>query len=224
MYAKTYYAFDAQGKPLPATIRNYREADSDELIDIQRECFPPPFPPELWWNREQLGNHVRLYPEGAICAVADGRLVGSMTALRVHAGEEPPRHSWEEITDRGYIRNHQPDGDTLYVVDISVRPAYRKYGFGKALMQSMYELVIRQQMVRLLGGARMSGYHRVADRMTAEEYAREVVSGGLRDPVITFLLKCGRTPVRVEPDYLEDEESRNYALLMAWNNPFLSKG
>jgi len=44
----------------------------------------------------------------------------------------------------------------------------------------------------------------------------------LKDPVVTFLMRCGRTPLKVVANYLEDEESRNYAALMEWKNPFLS--
>mgnify|MGYP001032086860 CR=1 FL=1 len=40
------------------------------------------------------------------------------------------------------------------------------------------------------------------------------------DPVITFMLRCGRTPVKVVANYLEDEESCNYGALMEWRNPF----
>jgi hypothetical protein len=56
--------------------------------------------------------------------------------------------------------------------------------------------------------------------MTAEQYLEAVVKGELKDPVITFLLRCGRTPVKVVANYLEDEESCNYAALMEWKNPF----
>ena len=53
MYYKELYVSNER-KPFPATIRNYREEDFTELIRIQKEGFPPPFPEELWWNTEQL--------------------------------------------------------------------------------------------------------------------------------------------------------------------------
>ncbi|MCI3927195.1 GNAT family N-acetyltransferase [Paenibacillus sp. TRM 82003] len=221
MYRSEYIAFDREGRPLDAIVRNYRESDFEALIDIQRECFPPPFPSELWWTPEQLASHVRLFPEGAICIEADGKLVGSMTGLIVQYDPAASTHTWAETTGEGSISTHDPNGDTLYIVDVSVRPAYRQYGFGKAMAYAMYQLVVEKKLKRLLGGGRMSGYHKVAHEMTAEDYAREVVAGRLKDPVITFLLRCGRTPVRVAANYLEDEESRNYALLMEWKNPFV---
>lgn len=219
MYRKELFVFD-QDRPVPAVIRSYTEQDFDQLIRIQQESFPPPFPSELWWNTEQLQNHVTLFPEGALCIEVNGEVVGSMTGLLVDYDPDHPDHTWEEITDSGYIRNHKPDGNTLYVVDISVRPSHRKLGLGRWLMFSMYDVVVHKGLHRLLGGGRMSGYHRKAGEMTAEQYLQSVVAGELKDPVVTFLLRCGRTPVKVAANYLDDEESCNYAALMEWRNPF----
>ncbi|CAJ1002746.1 MULTISPECIES: GNAT family N-acetyltransferase [Brevibacillus] len=221
MYRKELYVFD-QDKPVKAMIRNYTPDDFDELIRIQQESFPPPFPSELWWNKEQLTNHVTLFPEGAVCVEVDGVLAGSITGLLVTFDPAHPDHTWEEVTDSGYIRNHDPNGDTLYIVDICIRPSHRKLGLGKWMMQAMYELVVHKGLKRLLGGGRMPGYGRYADQMTAEAYLEKVVAGDLKDPVVTFLMRCGRTPLKVVANYLEDEESRNYAALMEWKNPFMS--
>jgi ribosomal protein S18 acetylase RimI-like enzyme len=218
-YRSEIYVYD-QDRPMPAVIRNYTEKDFDDLIQIQSECFPPPFPSELWWNKEQLKNHVTLFPEGALCIEVNGELAGSLTGLLTDFDPEHPNHTWEEATDNGYIRNHNPNGNTLYIVDISVRPKYRKLGLGKIMMQSMYHVVIQKGLDRLLGGGRMPGYHKKADEMSAEEYLHAVVKGELKDPVITFLLRCGRKPIGVVENYLDDEESCGYAALMEWKNPF----
>lgn len=219
MYGKKLTVFDGDS-PVPAMIRRYEERDFEALIDVQREAFPPPFPSELWWNREQLANHIRLFPEGALCVEAAGEIAGSMTGLLVDFDPAHAAHTWEEITDRGYIRNHNPAGNTLYVVDICIRPRHRKLGLGKWLMQSMYEVVVQLGLERLLGGGRLPGYHRVAHEMTAEQYVDKVMTGELKDPVMTFLLRCGRMPLAVVPGYLEDEESLGCAALMEWRNPF----
>src|SRR5690606_32473719 len=184
-YKKHVYLKDDQGY-VDALVRNYGQVDFDELINIQAESFPPPFPSELWWNKEQLRNHVSLFPEGALCVEVNGVLAGSMTGLLVDFDPTNPFHTWEEITDDGYIRNHNPNGNTLYVVDIGVRPSYRKLGLGKWLMFSMYDVVIHKHLTRLIGGGRMSGFHRYEKAMTAEQYLDSVIKGKLQDPVITF--------------------------------------
>lgn len=219
MYKKDFYVFEHE-KPRKAVIRTYTEHDFENLIKIQQESFPPPFPSDLWWNKEQLHNHISLFPHGALCIEVEGRLAGSITGLLVNFNPNHADHTWEEITDNGYIRNHVPDGNTLYIVDICVSPEYRELGLGKWLMNSMYEVVIQLKLDRLLGGGRMPGYHKVADTLTAEQYIEKVISGDIKDPVITFLLRCGRTPLKVVKNYLEDEESLNYGTLMEWKNPF----
>ncbi|OWA35640.1 GNAT family N-acetyltransferase [Saccharibacillus sp. O16] len=219
MYDKQSYVFRGK-QPARLTIRNYQERDIEALIDIQRECFPPPYPSELWWNREQLLEHMARFPAGALCAEVDGQLVGSLTTLITSFDPAHAQHSWAEMTDNGYIRTHNPDGDTLYVVDISVSPAARGLGLGKQMLQSAYELVVALGLERLLGGGRMPGYGTVQHEVSPQQYVEDVLHGQRKDPVIGFLLHCGRTPLSVVADYLDDEESANYALLMEWQNPF----
>lgn len=219
MYRKNYYAFK-QGHPVHVTIRTYTPEDFDELIQIQRESFPPPFPDELLWTKAQLENHLRLYPEGALCAEVEGKLAGSVTGLLTNFSYDDPDHTWEEVTGGGDISPHDPNGNTLYVVDLCVRPEFRQLDLGKALLQGLYERVVADQLDRLLGGGRMSGYHHYADVATPEEYIENVLTGVWKDPVITFMLRSGRTPVRIVRNYLEDAESHNMAMLMEWKNPF----
>ncbi|MFD1735561.1 GNAT family N-acetyltransferase [Bacillus salitolerans] len=219
MYTKQLYVFE-DNKPIKATIRNYNSEDFQDLIKIQRESFPLPFPEELLWNTEQLSNHVQLFQAGALCIEVDGVVCGSMTGMLVNFDPENPIHTWEEVTNSGYINNHDPNGNSLYVVDICISPSYRKLGLGKLLMQSMYDVVIHHQLDRLVGGGRLPGYHKHASSLTIEEYVKRVFTGEVYDPVITFLIRCGRTPVAVAPNYLEDEESCHYGLLMEWKNPF----
>ncbi|RCW50949.1 GNAT family N-acetyltransferase [Paenibacillus prosopidis] len=217
---KEIYLF-VDGKPQKTIIRNYTEADFEALIDVQRASFPPPFPEELWWNPQQLSEHVSRFPEGTLCAEVGGRMIGSMTGLIVDMNDYGHSHDWQTITDGGYIRNHNRNGDTLYVVDICVMPEYRKSGIGKWLMQTMYETVVFAGLSRLLGGGRMPGYSEHAHEVSPEVYLEKVLEGEWKDPVITFLLRCGRMPVGLAHNYLEDEQSQNCAVIMEWRNPFI---
>jgi ribosomal protein S18 acetylase RimI-like enzyme len=221
LYRKEVYVFQ-ETTPIPSVVRNYREEDFDDLIAVQKESFPPPFPSELWWNEKQLRNHVEIYPDGALCVEINGEIAGSITGLLVDFNPENPKHTWDEVTNHGYITNHKPMGKTLYIVDISVKPKYRKMDIGKLLMQSMYERVVNDKLDRVLGGGRMPGYHKHAVQLTPEAYVEKVVAGEIKDPVITFLLRCGRTPVCIVPNYLDDKDSHDYALLMEWKNPFVT--
>lgn len=219
MYRKEQYVIQS-GKPVKAVVRPYTERDFGALIGIQRASFPPPFPEELWWSKEQLANHVKHYPEGALCVEVEGEMAGSITGLLTDFDAAAAHHSWSEATAGGSITNHNPTGNTLYIADICVSPVYRKMDLGRLLMQSYYERAVHDRLERVLGGGRMPGYFKHSSELSPEAYLEAVVSGELKDPVVSFLLRCGRTPVCVISDYLEDADSLNYAALMEWKNPF----
>lgn len=216
MYSKEKILHQGMEKEL--IIRNYTTEDFESLINTQRQAFPSPFPEDLLWNKEQLREHVTRFPEGAVCIEMDDKIVASITTLIIYY-KKGDLHSWSEVTDNGYIRNHQPDGNTLYVVDICVNPAYRSLGLGKKMLYAMYDLVVELKLERLLGGGRMPNYHKWKEQLSPEEYLDRVVQGEIKDPVISFMLRCDRIPYGVVQDYLEDEESCDCAALMAWENP-----
>ncbi|WP_341770354.1 GNAT family N-acetyltransferase [Aureibacillus halotolerans] len=208
--------------PTFGTIRTYTPPDFEGLIRLQEECFPPPFPSELHWDVEQLQNHVTLFPDGALCAEVDGKLVGSITSLIVRE-EDYAEHTWATITDDGMIRNHNPQGDALYVVDLCVSPEFRGQGIGSKLMSSLYEVTTAYRLKKLFGGVRMPGYAKVADQLTPHEYLEDILSGKRTDPIVTMLMKSGRRPIKLLPDYIDDDQSKGYAVLMEWANPILSE-
>lgn len=196
-------------------VRPYTLTDFDQLLRIQQECFPPPFPAELWWKREQIASHVAHFPVGALCAVSAGELVGSATCTRLVFDPKHPGHTWAQAADDGWIRTCDPHGDTLYGIDVAVRPNWRGRGVARALYQARFALVRRLGLKRFLAGSRISGCHLHRD-LTPEAYAAEVIAGRLTDPVITPQLKAGLHPLGVVHDYLADEEAGNCALLMEW--------
>lgn len=202
-------------------VRPYTRADIPQLIDVQRECFPPPYPQDQLWSVAQLESHIAHFPEGALCAELNGLIVGSCTSLIIQFDPEHPHHTWAEVAADGYITTHNPEGDSLYGIDMAVRPAYRGKGIARRMYQARFDLVRRLGLKRFLAAGRMPGYGAHAARMSPEAYAQRVVSGELIDPVITPQLRAGLRPVTVIHGYIEDEASRNCALLLEWPNPDL---
>ncbi|MBH0229504.1 GNAT family N-acetyltransferase [Halobacillus yeomjeoni] len=202
-------------------IRNYEEKDFERLIEIQKKAFPPPFPSELWWTKEQLENHIRTFPEGCLCIEVDGVVAGSMTTMMTSFDEKNLSHTWEEKTADGTMKTHDPNGNIMYVIDLCVDPDYRSIGLGRQLTQAMYETVVQLGLKKLIGGARMPRYHKYVQELTPEEYVNLVINSEIHDPVISFLLKSGRSPIEPIKNYIEDEESCNYGLLTEWRNPFI---
>ena len=55
--------------------------------------------------------------------------------------------------------------------------------------------------------------------MSAQEYAKKVVNGERKDPVLSFQLKNGFKFIKILPNYLYDKRSLNYASFVEWLNP-----
>lgn len=198
-------------------VRPYTLTDFGSLLSLQRAAFPPPFPETLLWSREQITAHTEVFPKGALAAIVDGQVAGSGTALMItYTGES---HTWEEVSDHGFIRgSHEPDGDSLYGIDLCVHPDFRGRGIAGAIYEARKELVRQLGLKRFIAGCRIPGYHMHAERLTAEQYVDKVAAGELKDLVLSFMLKQGLRPLQVLSHYLDDDESLDHAVLVEWPN------
>jgi predicted amidohydrolase/ribosomal protein S18 acetylase RimI-like enzyme len=196
-------------------VRQLRTEDYDALVAMQRDCFPG----MQTWSREQVESQLQVFPEGQLCVEYEGRLVASASSLVVDSDLYSDWHSWPEISDHGFIRNHDPEGDTLYGIEIMVHPEYRGLKLARRLYDARKELARRYNLARIVIGGRIPGYGAHADRLSAREYCEQVVRGKLYDPVLTTQTANGFVLKRLIPDYLPaDDASRGYATYCEWNN------
>ncbi len=210
----------ANKKKDTVTLREATRADIPALVELNKVAYPLLAEENVVWGERHLLSHQRVFPQGQIVAECDGRLVGAVATLIVNVGPDPLRpHTWSGITDSGYFTNHDPAADTLYGADICVHPDYRSQRIGAALYEARRQLCRRLNKRRILAGGRLWNYQEVADRMSPEEYAQRVVTGELRDLVLSFQLREGFALRGVMANYLRDPRSRNHASLIEWLNP-----
>lgn len=204
----------------PLIVRHAEAADVDRLSALHGLCLAAAEEQDAAWNRAQLHNRLRLFPDGQIVAALGGEVVGAVASLIVNLGADPYRaHTHSGITDGGFFHNHDPSGDTLYGADIAVHPDARGIGVGAALYRAWRELCRRLNLRRILAGARPWSYADHAGEMTPEEYVRRVEIGELRDRVLSFQLREGFVARGVLRDYVRDPRSSNCAVLIEWLNP-----
>lgn len=196
-------------------IRNIERKDFPQIITLQNICFPNMKP----WAVEQLESHVRLFPEGQFCVEYDGEIIGSCSSLIVNFDDYLEQHTYSEITDKGYIRNHNPRGGNLYGMEVMVHPSYRRMKIGRRLYEARKRLAEQLNLKSIIVGGRIPGYHKYSDTMSPREYAEEVLQQNIYDSVLTFQMMNGFTLKRIITGYLhDDQESMNYAALLEWNN------
>lgn len=171
------------------------------------------------WKREHLESHLEHFPEGQFCAELDGEVIGSCSSLLINFDEYDDRHTWQDITDDGYITNHNPDGLNMYGIEVMVHPEYRRMKIGHRLYEARKDLARRLNLKSIIIGGRIPNYHKYASEMTPREYVEQVIHHQIYDPVLSFQLLNGFTMMRINPNYLPDDRaSSKYATLMEWNN------
>ncbi len=197
-------------------IRPLELAEVDAAIDLQLRNYPHIDA----WTHAQLSEHIATFPSGQLAVVIDDVIVATSTSLIIDALEVTETHVFEDICPDGSLRLHDPEGDTLYGLDIVVDQEHR----GKKMARRLYDA--RKQLARSLNlrsmtfGGRIPGYREHAHELTPMEYIGRVLSKDLRDPVVTAQSANGFIIESVLIDYLpEDLDSCGHALLMTWRNP-----
>ena len=205
------------------TIRNTKAEDIPKIIRLQKESFPYLAKYGNIWHIEELKSHIRIFPQGQfVAAEPDGTVVGSASTLIVSLKPEYAEHTWCKITADGLFTNHDPKGDSLYGADISTHPRYRHEGIGTMLYGARKELALKLALRRMIAGGRLYNYCEQASRMSALQYANEVVAGKMHDPVLSFELDNGFRFIKILSNYLSDVRSLNYASFIEWKNPHIT--
>lgn len=196
-------------------VRPLRPADYDAIVEMQRSCFPNLEPT----TREQFESQLRIFPEGQLCVDHGGVPIASSSSLIVDFDLHNEWQDWMAISDSGMIRNHDPEGDSLYGIEIMVHPKYRGMRLARRLYDARKELCRKKNLARMIIGGRIPGYKKYQKRMSAREYAERVARKEIFDPVMSVQLANGFVLQRLLPDYLpSDEDSGGYATHMEWLN------
>ena len=202
--------FEWKTKVRPLTMDDY-----EALVAMQTKCFPGMQP----WSREQIESQLQIFPEGQLCVEIDGEIAASSSSLIVNYDPSLEWHNWHAIADHGFIRNHDPKGDTLYGIEIMVNTEYRGMKLSRRLYNVRKEICRQLNLARIMIAGRIPGYRKVSESMSAREYVERVVEKELFDPVLTAQLANGFTLQGLIPEYLPaDTDSCGYATYLEWRN------
>ncbi|MDS9472652.1 GNAT family N-acetyltransferase [Sporosarcina pasteurii] len=196
-------------------VRNIVLEDLDEVAALSAKCFGP----DMSLKHEHFVSQLELFPEGQICVEYKGEIVGTALSLIVNFEDYGEKHTYYEICDLGYIRNHNAKGRNLYGIEVGVNKQFRGMQLGRRLYEERKRICKDLNLENILIGGRMPFYYKYAEQMSAVKYAQEVIRGNIYDPVLTFQSKNGFKLNKVIANYLPgDEESLEYATLMEWEN------
>ena len=197
-------------------LRHLEESDYESIRDIMDAVYNHAGGA---WTRKQFRAMLSRFAEGQLCIEDKGKVVAAALSVIVDYKRYGDFHTHEQITGNGYFTTHDPNGESLYGVDVFVHPKYRGLRLGRRLYDARKELCRKLNLRRIIFGGRIPNYDKYAASMTPQRYIELVKNREVYDPVLTFQLSNDFHVRRVITGYLpEDTESHSYAVISQWIN------
>lgn len=195
------------------TVQSMLPVHVPDLAALQQLVFPTLAAADRI-RAEQYLRHLEVFPEGQFVLVAADGVVGSTTTMRTTFCFEEPRHRFRDTFGGGWLTRHQPGGDWLYGLDMSIHPAWRGRGGARLLYRARHQLARHLGLHGQLTVGMPSGYGALHDGLSGEEYYQQWLAGLRADPTLTPQQKIGFRPLALIPDYLDDPVCGNFGVLL----------
>ena len=196
--------------------------DYEEIKAIMIESYSSM--PDAYWKEAHINKLINVFPEGQVGIKINGELAGCALSIIVQSNKFNDDHTYKEITGNYTFDTHSAKGDTLYGIDVFIRPKFRGMRLGRRLYDYRKELCEKLNLERILFGGRMPNYYKYADKIKPMEYIQKVRAKEIEDPVLNFQLSNDFHVLKILTNYLPgDEHSHNHATLLEWNNIYYEK-
>ncbi|WP_300724798.1 bifunctional GNAT family N-acetyltransferase/carbon-nitrogen hydrolase family protein [uncultured Bacteroides sp.] len=197
-------------------IRNLQMDDYAQLSQSFTRVYADK---DVFWTKEQIKKLIKIFPEGQIVTVVDGKIVGCALSIIVDYNMVKGDHTYAKVTGNETFNTHNPKGNILYGIEVFIHPDYRGLRLARRMYEYRKELCEKLNLKAIMFGGRIPNYHKYADTMRPKEYIDKVRSREIYDPVLTFQLSNDFHVRRVMRNYLpNDEESKHCATLLQWDN------
>ena len=177
-----------------------------------------------YWKKDHIARLTSIFSEGQVVIKIDGQLAGCALSLIVDYDKIDDNHTYADIIEGDKFKNHDPNGDVLYGIDVFIKPEYRGLRLGRRLYDYRKELCENLNLKGIVFGGRIPNYHKYKAQYSPKEYIQKVKYKEIHDPVLNFQMSNDFHPIRIIKGYLEgDTASSEYAVLMEWDNIYYAK-
>lgn len=191
--------------------------DYQELKNTMIESYSSM--PDSYWKEHQIKTLIEKFPEGQVVIKVNDQIAGCALSIIVDFDKFGDRHTYKQITGNYTFSTLNIKGDTLYGIDIFIKPEFRGLRLGRRLYDYRKELCERLNLKGIVFGGRIPNYYKYADELTPRQYIDKVKSKEIHDPVFNFQISNDFHPSKILKNYLEeDRASKDYAVLLKWDN------
>ena len=210
------------------TLRQLNYSDIDHIMKVE----------QIVWNLEwqasidKINSRLDVFPEGCIGIFSNiGELAGFTTSMMKNMinDEYKNNYSWDEITSNGYILNHNNDGNSLYILSVSVLPIFQNSGLGRRLVEAQINLAKSKRLDIVYLGARLPGLREYIENLyttqkieninlhiQVKKYVETMRDDGMFiDKELRFYGSyCNFKIVNIIANFGPDYKSMNYGVIM----------
>jgi predicted amidohydrolase/ribosomal protein S18 acetylase RimI-like enzyme len=193
-----------------------------QLKDIMKTAYSSM--PESYWSEDHIETLLKKFPEGQVVIKANGQIAGCALSIIVDYRKFDDNHTYKQITANYTFESHDDEGDVLYGIDVFIKPEFRGLRLGRRLYDYRKELCEKLNLRGIAFGGRIPNYHKYAHELSPKEYIEKVRMKEIHDPVLNFQISNDFHPARILRGYLEnDQDSREFAVLLEWDNIYYEK-
>lgn len=199
------------------TIKDY-----EDLKGVMIEAYSSM--PDAYWKEAQVATLIKKFPEGQAIIKINGVLAGCALSIIIDHDEFDEHHTYKQITGNYTFDTHTKKGDTLYGIDVFIKPEFRGLRIGRRLYDYRKELCEKLNLRGIAFGGRIPNFHKYSDTMSPKEYIEKVKRKEIHDPVLNFQISNDFHPSKILKGYLEgDAASNEFAVLLEWDNIYYEK-
>ncbi len=203
-------------------LQYLRFEDYLEIKDVMISAYSSL--PEPYWEEPHIKALLKKFPEGQVVMKVNGRVAGCALSIIVDYDQVDENHTYLEITAHYTFDTHKPKGDVLYGIDVFIKPEFRGLRLGRRLYDYRKELCEKMNLKGIAFGGRIPNYHKYAAELSPKEYIDKVRRREIHDSVLNFQISNDFRPTRILTGYLEgDQLSKEFAVLLEWNNIYYEK-
>lgn len=204
-------------KQTTVELRNLQLDDYRGLADSMQSAYPDL--DNSVWQEDHIKDLLEIFPDGQLCIVYDGQVVGCALSLILDYDKLGTNHTYRQVTGDYTFSTHDSAGDVLYGIDVFIHADFRGLRLGRRLYEARKELCENLNLKSIMFGGRLPNYAEYADILKPKEYIQKVRNREIEDPVLNFQLSNDFHVKKILTNYLEgDSSSKEYASLMEWNN------
>ena len=134
-------------------IRNLQKEDYDQLASSFTRVYADGS--DVFWTPKQIDKLIRIFPEGQIVVVVDGKIVGCALSIIVNYDDVKNDHTYAQVTGNETFDTHIREGNILYGIEVFIHPDYRGLRLALRMYEYRKELCEKLNLKAIMFGGRL---------------------------------------------------------------------